>query len=117
MEHFKPQRHHKQLCFCRGDLADACQTFLAIALPKALPSQAVAYFQFVGTQIAHKTKRAETAADVASKVDDEPLNALIFEIADDVIQTSCEIQANGTGACRHSDIANMLVPNLIGEAF
>src|SRR5689334_22694521 len=66
--------------------------------------------------MAHEAQRTETAADVASKVDDEPLDPLVFEIANDVIQAFCEIQADGTRERRHADITSLLGQNPIGEA-
>ena len=54
LENFEAQRHHKQLCFGRGNFADASQIFLAIAFPKAAARETVAYFNFAGAQIAHE---------------------------------------------------------------
>src|SRR6266404_3761142 len=80
------QSHHEQFRLGCGNLADARETFLAITILKPPTSQAVADFQPSRTQIAHKAKRAEAAADVSTDVHDEALDTTNFQLANGIVE-------------------------------
>ena len=76
----------------------------------------MANFLLARTEITHEAQRAEAAADVPSDVHDKALDAMIFEVANDVVQAFGEILAYGSRERGHSDIPNVQGQNLIGEA-